>query len=266
MKKNARRIITGLLLLSLTCSTLKADDITSVTLDSGIVSAQTSVDPLNPKIGQVYASLASPQPKVSAAVCVVTGLAIALLWYSIYKCAKVLTNTNSTSTNSANFVTKDVPPGPGGGTGGTGTNAYNGPVVFDTTIPCSTILATNNDANAEVCMDISGSGQKDWQGNPLTWEFITQTDPTGPHVQSSTNLVDWTDEFNSVTMWVSSTVSPDPYMQYFTNVTTVVYDGAGYPIITNHSPIIPGQLINVGLRTGQNPVKYFRGVTPAPAP
>jgi len=99
------------------------------------------------------------------------------------------------------------------------------------------------------------------KGFGYTWLLVTQTDPNGPHTQTSTNFTAWKDANYSVLMWLSSSVSPDPNMQYLTNIVTVLYDENQIPLVTNWSAITTSAPINIGFPSSV-PQMYFRGVTP----
>lgn len=249
MKTNASWIVTGSLILALIVLPLKAAE----------SSSNTSTD--------------SQGHQPNTVLCVALLVVVGVVLYAVYRCAQTAGLTNppapppNTNTNSASghfvltFKPMDLtPPGPTNGV--PGTNDV-GPLLVPGTaiVNFNTVLATNNDANMEVIQDISTNGWTDWQGNPYTWYLVTQTDPTGPHVQSSTNLVDWTNENYTVSMWLSSTVTPDPGMSYFTNAVTVLYDGNGSPVVTNWSSIPPTGTLNVGI-PASSPLKFYRGVTP----
>jgi hypothetical protein len=241
MKKYMTRIITVLLAFSLTSFSLKAADTNSV-----------------PK----------PQPKFvlcALAVAAAAGFVV----YSIYRCVQTAglasppppppnNGTNSSSPNIV-FAPHDLtPPGPTNGVSGTNSSTL---VVVPSVLKFDVVLATNNDPNVELKQDVSTNGWVDWQGNTYTWFFTTQTDPSGPHVQTSTNLVAWTDASNTVNMWFSSSASPDPDMLYFTNMVVVFYDGNGIPLLTNWSAVTPNVPVNAGVPATE-PQMYFRGVTP----
>jgi hypothetical protein len=248
MKKQINRIIVGLLVLSLMSYSLKAADTNSVFV---LTSEQTPTQSAKPNIILLYCAVA---------------LAAGFVVYSVYRCAKSAGLTNApippskgTNSSSIAFPADDGPPTPPGDT-----NIYsgtNGGVSPPAVLFPNIFLATNNDANVETKWDVSTNGWTDWQGNPYTWLIITQTDPSGPHVQSSTNLTTWTDCYQTVYTWMSSTVSPDPDAQYLTNMTTVVCDGSGAPILTNFTSINPNATNNIGVRNlGEK--MFFRGITP----
>ena len=251
MKKHKAHITTGLLILSLTSLSLKAADTNNVSTTENKV-----------------------QPHSIAFICYI-GIAVAAGYavYSIYLCCKSAGLTSPpppptpSGTNSSNaqisFAPMDysVPtPGSTNGVGGTNTST-SGLVSGSSIIYLNAILVTNNDVSMEVKQDISTNGWTDWQGNPYTWFFVTQTDPGGPHIQTSTNLFDWTDANYTVSMWLSSSVSPDPNFLHLTNMATVLYDGNGIPLVTNWSAITPGVPVNTGF-PATAPQMYFRGVTP----
>lgn len=210
-----------------------------------------------------------PKPNVVPFIC---GVAVALsaiyVVYSVYLCCQ-----------SAGLTSPPPPPAP------PGTNAPNNNISFsphddlippDSTntyahtnifVPVSsliypnTILATNNDTSMEAKQDISTNGWTDWQGYTYTWFFTTQTDPSQPHVQTSTNLVDWADANYSVNMWFSSSVTSDPSMSNFTNMVAVIYDGNGAPLVTNWCHVTTNAPIKIGF-SATAPQMFFRGVTP----
>jgi len=243
-------ITTGLLILSLTSLSLKAADTNSVS---------TTPNRVQPKFGVVC----------WLGVAAAAGLVV----YAVYKCCQAAGLTSSpppptppgTNSTIAQFTFSPmdytVPtPGSTNGVGGTNTSTSN-LVPGSSVVYFNTILVTNNDASMEAKQDISTNGWTDWQGNPYTWFFVTQTDTNGPHIQTSTNLVTWTDEKYLVYMWLSSSVSPDPNLQYLTNMVTVLHDGNGVPLVTNWSSITPGVPVNTGF-PATAPQMYFRGVTP----
>jgi len=153
-------------------------------------------------------------------------------------------------------------PTPGSTNGVAGTNIYAASLVAGTSIIYpNVVLATNNDVSMAAKQDISTNGWTDWQGNTYTWFFVTQTDPSQPHIQTSTNLVDWADANYSVNIWLSSSVTSDPSMSNFTNMVSVLYDGNGVPLVTNWSHVSTNAPINIGV-PATAPQMYFRGVTP----
>jgi hypothetical protein len=249
MKKSISCIITGSLVLSLMNLPLRAADVSSTATDQ-----QKSRPNFIPE-------------------CIAFAVIAGVIVYSVYRCAKAAGLTNPPppptppNTNSSNakieFSPKDLGPMPPGLTNiYTGTNTYTSSLVPGTAIVnFNVVLATNNDANMEAIQDISTNGWVDWQGNTYTWLLITQTDPNGPHVQTSTNLVTWTDANYTVEIWLSSSVSPDFSMSHFTNMVTVLYDAGGIPVVTNWSSIPPNAPVNVGI-PATSPELFFRGVTP----
>ncbi len=244
--KNTARIVTGLIILSLMSQSLNAAD----------TNIETNTE-------------SNAKPKTYFICFLAIGVAAGFVVYSIYRCVQTAaitnapppppnTNTNSTGGNFV-FTPKDLTP-PGFTNIYTGTNNF-GPAPAPGIVYFNTILATNNDQNVETKFDISTNGWTDWQGNPYTWFFTTYTDPTGPHTQTSTNLANWSDASYTVNMWLSSSISPDTNMQYFINMTTVLYDNSGIPLLTNWSAISTNAPINAGVRATA-PEMFFRAVTP----
>lgn len=183
------------------------------------------------------------QPKFAlclAGVAVAAGFVV----YAVYRCVQIAGLTNS-------------PPPPGNTNINSGANTFYAPSV----VKFDFLLVTNNDSAVEVKQDISSRGWTDWQGNPYTWFFSTQTDTNGPHVQTSTNLTNWENANYTVNIWLSSSVSPDPDLLHLTNIVSVQYDNNGIPLLTNMAPITPNIPINAGVRVTA-PQMYFRGVYP----
>lgn len=252
MKKQLNRIIAGLLVLTLTTYSLKAADTNGATTF------------------QLTSSKPQQQAKPALAIeCIAIIITVGIITYVVYRCIEAagLTNSpapppnNSTNSSSIVILPADGPILPPVSTNINIISTTNSAAPAPSVIYFNASLATNNDENVETKWDVSTNGWTDWQGNPYTWLIITHTDPTGPHVQTSTNLTTWTDSYQTVYMWISSTVSPDLGMNYLTNMTTVVYDGNGVSILTNFAAINPNTSVNLGIPVTA-PQMFFRGVTP----
>jgi hypothetical protein len=249
MKKCISCVTTGMLILALMSQSLRAADASSTA-----------------------AAPQKPDPKMIVE-CIAFGVIGGVIIYSVYRCAKAAGLTNPPkpptppSTNSSNaqiiYTPMDSGPTPPGFTNiFTGTNTYTSSLVPGTSIVnFNVFLATNNDAAMEAIQDISTNNWMDWQGNQYTWFLITQTDLSGPHAQTSTNLTTWTDVNYTVEIWLSSSVSPDYSMSHFTNMVTVICDGSGIPLFTNWSSIKPNTTVNVGI-PATSPKLFFRGIVP----
>ena len=168
----------------------------------------------------------------------------AVLAYKIYKCAdRWLTPpepppvTNAPPTNappskkkgSSVRMSQSLAVGSDGSEGSFGPSLPEGyTVVMDT--------------NAVWTLNVSNFNWVDWQGNPITGEYgqtvqsITAADADGVSktfaLQSSTNLVNWSDDSSSYVGWVSS-VTRNMYRSFQTNMIVVGYDGNGHPYQTN---------------------------------
>lgn len=200
---------------------------------------------------------AAPQKPDIALPCMIVGaVAAGFVVWSIYECAKAAGLT-SPPPPPPPITTTNAPPATNAiahASASTRTvNLTAQPKMFGTTLP---ILATNNDFATELKQDISTNGWTDWEGNPYTWLFLTDTDPDGPMTQTSTNLVDWHPAIYSVAIWASSTESPDPGMAHFANM-AVVLSQDGIPLMTNWCAIKAGGVVNLGIpRTG--PQMFFK--------
>ncbi len=124
------------------------------------------------------------------------------------------------------------------------------------------LIATNN--STVYYWSAIDNGWTDWQTNIYIWSFSTtftnfvpragildtQGNPmTTAHLESTTDLVQWSQEIYSATGWVSYTSIPNWVSQpvsdwgtYFgysasklANIVYVVYDSQGIPIVTNGS-------------------------------
>ena len=246
MKNQTKYIITGLLVLSL--------------MRLSLIAAETNSPAIEP----------SPnKPKTFFLWCGVVASALFVI-YAIDKCriAAGLTNAPTppiNGTNSQQIVfsgPKDLTPPGGGGTNVVVIDNDSYPTGKVVIFPTATLLATNNEDSAASLWDISTNGWTDSQGNPYTWLYITHTDPAGPHIQTSTNLVNWSDAYYNTTIWFSSSAIPDPDAQYVTNMLTVVSDSNGVPLLTNFSPISASSgTVNMGVPITA-PRQFFRGVVP----
>ena len=243
MKKRLKYSITGLLIFCIINLSLK--------------SASNTTNPSN-----------DAKPKSIVLVCAVAvAVAAGYVVYSLYRCAQTagLTGTNAPppppqkpASGSAILFPKDGPTPP------VNTNippASTNIVKALTIIYSNDFLATNNDQAVELKQDISTNGWVDWQGKPYTWFFTTQTDTNGPHVQTSTNLLDWSDATYKINIWLSSTISPDTNLLYLTNMCVVQYDENNIPLLTNWSAITTNAPVNAGVRNAGSQF-FFRGVTP----
>jgi hypothetical protein len=224
------------------------------------------------------------QPKL-VAECIVAGTVLVvgtIIVYNLYKfCKKNLpptppppkpppvppTNAPPPITNHFIIRPMDIPPFPTNEPPCTNcppdTNVYVPPPVQYWVPSVWTNMTpqniTNNDApNGGNWYDVSSLGYMDSNAVPPVLIFGFTSDVIS-NIQSSTDLVNWSNyTFNA---WVSSN-----------GVETVVYDGSGYPVITNYDggnptttgPTNQAQIpIGIWLYSNQDPQKFFR-VTGSP--
>jgi hypothetical protein len=114
-------------------------------------------------------------------------------------------------------------------------------------------IVTNSATDGGNYYDISGQGYMDSNATPATPWFGFISD-TLSNVQSSTDLVTWSNYTYNI--WLSSN-----------GTETVVYDGSGYPVITNYDygdttqggPTNATQIqLGIWINNGEEPHKFFR--------
>ena len=182
-------------------------------------------------------------PEVSLPCLIVATVAASVVVYAVYRCARAAglldpppppqppptpppVHTNAPPATKAALTPAALQSGPS-------------PSAAPNFAQISALLVTNSDFGVELSQNIAAKGWTDPQGHPYTWLFLTQTDPSGPMTQTSTNLVDWQDAMYSVEIWISSTEAPDTNMTHFANMAVILMRD-GVPLATNWCPVTAG--------------------------